>query len=297
MWSGIIDKFSRSDVLTVHGISIPTGFFEVQLPTTIVDTTWPAEHGAGVGKALDLGRAIPDVYGNVPRVHAVYINEHLLTNTYDYALCRGVRPIPALYRSLMSTSDASKAAVSKINPIEYTISTTLYPGFTVARFPVQQITGGSPHEIYADIAASLDEEYAYLVVGPGGTARNAARIIRILLAERGQPIDVPAFNQAEVDCAVLGLYVDFAIQEPTALQDLLHGLLALRDMTLTQTSRGWALRVDMRPTEITYAPNDGDVEIPTSSEACRLSPSSTTCRMRSPKSRSRPSGSPGDERR
>lgn len=261
VWSGIIDKITLGDNIVVNGVSMPAGFLETEIPVTLVDEAWLTSMGITnrPGAPIDLGARIPDVYGNVPRVKAIYVREDLLANIYDYVVCRGSKIIPALYRNMPSSS-TNGPRLSMINQSEWTGSWSIYPGFTTVRFTVRQVTGGDLHDIYADVTDAIQYEMA-----EPERMRNAARIIRTMLTDRAQPINAVKFNQAEADCAELGIFLDFAIQDAQTLQDILNGIMQIRDMVLSLTADGWGLSVDTRPQRIAYSFKAGpvDVDVPT----------------------------------
>jgi hypothetical protein len=255
VWDGIVNTVGISDTaVTLNGTPNPINILETEVPVAIVDETWPAGHGIGTGIPVDKGEPIPDVIGYVPRVKCIYVSEKLTTNEYHYVCTRGLATIPGLYRGVTG-GDKDKVQVSLINPIEYTVSYTAYPGYTAVIFPVRQIDfGGQASTIYADLATLVGNEIQ----------RNPARVMRTYLTDLGQTVVAAAFDRAETEYARLGYVVDFALTKVVQLQDLFRNLLQMLDGVLTKTSAGWTLDIDIRPTTVDYAFQEGpQVDVPT----------------------------------
>jgi hypothetical protein len=229
--------------LILTGVNVDTSIFAAPLPMRQITTTqFP--------RALDVGLYVSIVFGNVPKVPLRYINDDTSTNLYDYLVGEGALTVDAVYR------DGPNDTLYLVNPDEYVVSTTLYPGMTVVRFTTRQTNfQDALHLLFADVTGLQNE-------------RNFARAVRSVLSNSvwGMRLNVDAtsFTIAETAIAALGeFYCDGAILEPPDVQDLLRQLLLVRGMRLgLNQDAQWTLAVDTF--QISYAlraergPEDGE---------------------------------------
>lgn len=256
LWDGVLSAMELGDNdLIFNGTPHPISVLESLVPmeSALLTTTFATDRGF-TGTTTDAGSYVAYVVGNVPRVRGFLVNRDLLNNLYDYAFATGAHQILNTYRSIKSESQVG-AQVAMVTSSEYTVSTTLYPGFTVARFVVDQIdTGGALYTLYADLAPLAGAE----------AERLPSRMIRSVLEGYGQTCVAASFAAADDLYAQLDLGLDFAQQSQVSLLNLFRDGLLLLDGILTKTSAGWTLALDQRPTTIQYQLQEGPAaDVPT----------------------------------
>lgn len=209
--------------------------FEQQIPKKkIAVTEFP--------KAVDVGKVIPIIFGNAEKVPAVYVNDDVLTNTYDYIIGPGTLTVSAVYRTRQDNSFETAGTQ------EYTVSTTDYPGYTSIRFPLRQVDfNNNFHVIYVDVASD---------------SRNFVNAIEDILTDTtwglGQTVDTGTFTTAKQDIDDLGLYCDGAITGEGQAQDVLNSLMIVRGMRLGFSAAGeWTIVVDKIPPSVSMRLRDG----------------------------------------
>lgn len=220
--------------------------FNTELPNVRVSTT---TFGTRV---VDLGAAVNVVFGNVQVVKLPYINDDIFAHQYDYLVGAGSVTAPTLYRD-------NRGSLEQITTPEFTVSTSLYSGYTVVRFFARQVTfEGGFHTIYADI-------------GGLQTERNFARAIQTILTNTvwglSQSVDTASFDTvaAALD-AIGGLYCDGVIRPGSKAQDVLAQLCMVRGLRLGYTTTGlWTLAIDALPSatrmRLGTGPGDGERNI------------------------------------
>ena len=245
-WSGVFNRGDlRPGVLSVEGTNVDQAVFTQPLPSTVITTALHA------GVIPDVGKSVPVILGNVPRVPLVYVREDVLANLYDYLVGHGTVTVSAAYRNGPNgtlypigfgecLNASGLAATSWANASR----TDLYSGYTALRFPVfQQDFQGGRHLLSADVLGLQTE-------------RNFARAIQTILTNTtwglGKTVDVASFDTAAAALdAIPNLYCDGALTTPVQAQDVLAQLLMVRGMRLG-TRAGtttWTINVDTVQTE------------------------------------------------
>lgn len=193
-------------------------------------------------KAVDLQVPIPVVFGNVTQMLCPYINDDTIQNQYDYIVGYGAITISALYRN------GPNNTMVTITVPEYTVSTTLYPGYTIVRFPNRQVDFNNAfHKIYADVV---------------GSNRNFADAVKAVLTDTvwglGQTVDAASFATAATEITNLSIYCDGVLSTERQAQDVLRDMTIVRGMRLGYGVGGlWTLEVDRIPTVIQMVTGDG----------------------------------------
>lgn len=223
-------------------ISTDLSVLETEIPKRIVTTT------AFSTSSPDVGKTIPVVFGNVPKVPCLNVLDDTTNNLYDYVVCEDAVTISAVYR------DGPNDTLFTITASEYTVFKTLYPGYTALRFTTRQTNfQGGLHRLYADVTGLSAE-------------RNFARAARTILANSnwglGQRVNVASFATAEAALdAIGGLLCDGALLEPRQAQDVLRDLLMIRGMRLSLNSSGeWIISVDTQAVTATLSAHDGTAD-------------------------------------
>lgn len=193
-------------------------------------------------KAVDVGKVIPVPFGNEEKLVAVYVKDDTLNNIYDYIVGPGSLTVSAVYRTLPDNS-FERAGVQ-----EYSVSETIYPGYTAIRFPNRQVDfSNNFHTIYVDVSSS---------------SRNFARAIQSVLTNTvwglGQIVDTGSFDLAAQKLDDLGLLCDGAIRDEDQAQDVLNSLMIVRGMRLGFNASGqWTIAVDEVPPSVSMRLRDG----------------------------------------
>lgn len=202
--------------------------FQEELPRGVV--TAALFHSS----AVDVGQTISVFFGNVSRHRCLYVRD--VTPSYDYLVGRGSLTVPAVYRKINDVFQV-------VTVSEYTVNTSAYPGFTVIRFTVRQVSfQNSLYEIYAD------------VTGPSAE-RNFIRAIRSTVSDTtwglGQPVNAASFDAAETKLdpvtgtSMPGLNCDGVLAEPRQALDVLRELMMVRGIRLSTNSAGeWTVAID-----------------------------------------------------
>jgi hypothetical protein len=232
-WIGQIEQASLTGdgIIEIEGTNLDLAIFDQEIPRLTVET-------AVFPKALDVGKRIPVVFGNVPKVLLPYVQQDLIGGFYDYVIA-GPVTFAGLWRNGPNDSLAA------IQPSEYTVSDTSYGGLTTVRFFLQQVDfQGAPHRIYADVIGFQTE-------------RNFVRAVQRILSDTvwglGKSVDVANFTAAAtaLDAATGGagmLLCDGALLEAAKAKDVLRQLLMVRGMRLSMSSAGqWQITVDTTP--------------------------------------------------
>lgn len=217
-------------------VSIALTLSEQPVPSRLITT-------AEFPRAVDLQAPIPVVFGNPIQMPCPYINDDTLQNEYDYVVGYGTVTVSQLYRN------GPNNTMEKIHTTEYTVSTSLYPGYTVVRFPLRQIDFSAQfHKIYADVV---------------GASRNFVDAIEEILTNAtwglGQTVDAASFAAAATTLDNLSsMFCDGVLAAQVQAQDVLRQLLIVRGMRLGFNSTGqWTIAVDQIPTTIVMVVNDG----------------------------------------
>lgn len=192
--------------------------------------------------AVGIGKPIPVIFGISGSTNKVndawempYVGEDLGGNHYDYLLGQGTFTNITLYRDSLGNT------LLPVTASEYAINTELYPGFTVARFPLRQ----------ADGSGNL---YRMFAAGDGqATERNFARAIQSVLNDTtwglGLPIFTSAFDTAATALDTIGgLYCDARLTTQRPALDVLNALIMVRGIQLDKSVTGaWSITVDQDP--------------------------------------------------
>jgi len=245
-FAGIVSSVSITDEGVVIGCSNRASVLEEEIPKLKVDTSWPAaflgnpaESGTGLsvggGVAQDaLNRPVPIWFGDMPKVQTLYVNENIPANKYDYLVGHGHITVVNVYRT------GANNRLFLVNTAEYTVSTSLYPGYTVVRFVRRQVnTSNTLTDIFVD--------------GQGpATRKNFVTAIRHLLTKSwglNQVVDAVNFNAAAALVgAMTELECDGVLTESTPAMDVLKHLLMVRGMRLSLGPDGWRIAVDAAST-------------------------------------------------
>lgn len=236
--------------LEVHATNVDFAALDDEVPKLTVDTTlFPG--------AVDVGGVVPILFGSATNVWLPCILDDKPGSRFHYlaplASGGGAITVNALRRDGVGFEFFQNMDVS-----EYTVSTSLYPGFTAISFPRrQEREGGERYRIYGD----------FTCVDP--MDRNPVRARRNVLENAtwglGQSIDGASFDAAEADIvAIGGLFVDGVLtQRRTAIEVLKH-LGVFRGQTLGMNASGqWTESVDKKQAPATWltlrdGPGDGE---------------------------------------
>ena len=240
-WRGRVNRATlRPNRLEIEAVNVDLAKLEDLIPQGLVTT-------APFPNALDVGKCPPWVFGNVAKVPGLIINHDVGNNRTDVLFARGSVTLSAIYRSLgdfLGTVDAT----------EYTVSTTLYSGYTVARFPILQIDfQNAPHRFWADVTGLAAE-------------RNFARAIKTILSDTthglGVGVNAASFTTAEAALdAVGGLFCDGAMLDQVQAQTILQELLTVRGMRLGTNANGeYTLTADTEKQVLQLVLADGAIE-------------------------------------
>jgi hypothetical protein len=242
-WIGTVAQatLTGDGTLEIQGTNLAIDAFDWDVPWGEITTT-------DFPKALDVGRTVPVVFGNVPKVLLPNVCNDTSLNEYHYVV-RGGTGSGVSFAQLWR--DGPNDSLVAIGTGEYTSREDLYAGYLCARFTVQQITfQGGPHRIYADVVG-----YA--------TERNFVRAVQRIMSDTtwsiGAPIDVTSFNAAASAIAPLGLLCDGALVAPRKAKDWLRQLLMVRGMRLQVSTAGlWQISIDQQAAAPTLILGDGN---------------------------------------
>ena len=238
---GVVTKPSlTAGRLIIEGENFDPGIFEQDLPRGIITTDeFP--------NAIDLGLPITKVLGRVAQVPLRYINDDIVRSEFDYLVARGVVSVPFVFRLFNN-------ALTDVDPSEYTISYSNYPGYTTIRFTLRQtqtVSGNDFYPIFADVLGSDSE-------------RNVARAIQHMLSNTawglGRTIDITSFDAAAavLDPALTGLRVDGALTTLDQAQNWLRELFVFAGIRMHITAAGQiAIEVETEQTTPRLAAHDG----------------------------------------
>jgi hypothetical protein len=223
-------------ILTVRSIALTLA--EQLVPSKLITATeFP--------KAVDLQAVIPVIFGNPIQMLCPYINDDVLLDQYDYMVGYGSLTVDRLYRN------GPNNTMETISTSEYTVSTSLYSGYTVVRFPMRQIDFSDAfYKIYANVL---------------GVSRSFANAIKDVLSNAtwglGQLVSASSLALATTDLNNLGnLFCDGVLDKQIQAQDLLGQLLIVRGMRLGFDAAGeWTLTVDRPASVISMTVDSGTV--------------------------------------
>jgi hypothetical protein len=194
-----------------------------------------------------LGKAIPVVFGtDVGPYPTPYVGDDIANNQYDYLLGEGTQFFnTAFYR------DSIGDILSLVNSTEYTISSSIYAGVTVARFPLRQAKfGGGLHTLYAYTDGRTAEQ-------------NFARAIWTTLTDSvwglNTSVDSASCSAAATRLDAIGLLsCNGVMWKQAPAIDVINQWLMVRGMTLSAVSSGvWSLTVDQTSSSIIYGATFG----------------------------------------
>jgi hypothetical protein len=164
-WTGIIDeeRLHPDGSLELFGTSGNIGILNERIPKVLITpTNFPL--------AIDVNKAPNVVFGVVSKVRLHYVREDNTAAQYDYLIGHGATvDVLQVYRSITG-QDTNVQEFIVIPASEYTVSTTLYPGYTALRFGQRQ----------ADVATGLSGLYADL--SDTSLSRNVVNTIQAILS-------------------------------------------------------------------------------------------------------------------
>jgi hypothetical protein len=241
-WIGTVEQatLTGDGTLEIQGTNLALDAFDWDVPFGEITT-------ADFPLALDVGRTVPVVFGDVPKVLLPCVRRDTTLNQYDYVV-RGGTGSGVSFSQLWR--DGPNDSLAAIGVGEYTPSEGIYAGYLCARFPLQQINfQGGPHRIYADV-------HGYQ------TERNFVRAVQRIMSDPawsiGAPIDTASFDAAASAIAPLGLLCDGALVAPRKAKDWLRQLLMVRGMRLQVSAAGlWQISVDTQAAAPTLILGDG----------------------------------------
>jgi len=238
-FSGAITEQTISDdKAVVRLVSQDQDVLQTLIPKrTITSSIFPLAH-ADQG----LGRTVPIVFGTVLSPYPVpFVTDNTSSNVYDYLIGEG-----SSYTNVAMYRDTVGDILSLVSSTEYSLNTTSYSGFTVARFPLRQAQfGGGLHTLYATVAGMQPES-------------NFVRAIRTTLTNSvwgvSQQVHDTTFSSVESLLATVGsLACDGVLTEPRPAIDVLNQLCQVRGMTLSKTSSSaWTIAIDQGSSTATF---------------------------------------------
>lgn len=239
-FTGKIEVVEQGEgVIVIQATAPDVSVLNQEIPRGIVDVT------TFTANAVDVGKSIPVIFGNVEKVRCPYVNDNTGVSQYDYLIGRGSLTVAALYR------DGPNGTLHLIGAGEYTVETTRYAGLTSVRFTIrQQNFSAGFHAIYADVTGLAAE-------------RNFARAVKTLLSDTtyglSQSVNAASFTTGEAALDTVGsLFCDAAWLSPRRAEDVLRELLMVRGMRLGMNSAGeWTITVDTEATTARIAIRDG----------------------------------------
>jgi hypothetical protein len=220
-WSRRLESFtgvvtnpaSNESVITLRCASLNPADLETQIPKgTIKAEDFPL--------AVDIGKTPAVPCGLAPRVPMLYVHRDLEASVYRYVCRSGIAEIVNVYRGWQEKN------LFFVPPAEYTVSNTVYPGYTTLIFPEQQVdVSGGDVAIYADLSF------------PDAVERNPIRVLRRILNNPvwglGKPYNAASFAAAEAAVTAYGgLWADGFMQDPRAARDYLRQLMMYRGIRL-----------------------------------------------------------------
>ena len=226
--------------LIIEGENFDPGIFEQDLPKgTIMTDEFP--------NAVDLGLPITKVLGRVAQVPLRYINDDIVNSEFDYLVSRNIVGVSFIFRLF-------NGALTDVDPSEYTVSYTNYPGYTTVRFRLRQtqtVSGNDFYPIFADVLGRESE-------------RNVAIAIKNMLSNTiwglGRTVDTASFDAAAaiLDPSVTGLRVDGALTTVDQAQNWLKELFMFAGIRMHITAAG-AIAIDVETAQTTprLAAHDG----------------------------------------
>jgi hypothetical protein len=242
--SGIIAEQSISDEQAmIRVVSQDQDVLQTLIPRRTVTASLFSLAHADQG----LGRTVPVLFGRVASPYPLpYVTDNTTSNAYDYLIGEG-----ASYTNVSLYRDTIGDILSLVSSTEYTLNSSAYSGFLVARFPLRQAKfGGGLHALYATATGLTTEQ-------------NFAQAIRTTLVNSAwglrQAVDEPSFsNVSSVLVTVGSLSCDGALIEPRPAIDVLNQLLSVRGMSLSKTtSSNWTLKIDQGSAQPVYVANFG----------------------------------------
>lgn len=207
---------------------------------TVEATIFPLAH-----PQQGLGRPIPIKFGNASSTSKVldswelpYVTENTSLNQYDYLLGEGTLTNVSIYRNTVGET------LFLVPASEYTITSSAYSGFTVARFALRQANfSGGMHRIFG-AADGLQNE------------RNPAIAAQSIFGNTswglGLPVNSDSFSDCASDITAIGsLYCDGVIVEQRPAIDWLSQLFLFRGMSPSKNTSGqWTITADTGPTVV-----------------------------------------------
>lgn len=236
-FSGVISETKANPGrITVRATNLDLGIFETLIPKGLVTVEeFP--------QAIDVGKTKQFIVGNRNKVPCWYIKEDFAAGEFDYLIGYGSIAVSEMFVNWTDNSFWT------INPSDYTVSTSLYPGYTVARFTKPQVDySGGRHTVWANVSGLSAE-------------RNPIRSIRTLMNSvvfgLGKDIDTDSFDLGESQIP-LGLEVDFALVEQVPARQVLRELMMLRGARLVvRPSSAYGILVDAPTAEVYMDIRDG----------------------------------------
>lgn len=228
VWTGVVSRVQLDNgIVHIDGSSLNRGDLETEIPRgTLTTTDFP------LAAEPDLGKVFPVIFGNRFKVTCLYVKKDLVNSIFHYIVGRGALTVTAVFR------DGPNDTFYPVGVGEYSVSTSLYPGFTTLIFPlIQRNFQGADHVIYADVQGLQPE-------------RNFARAIRSVLSDQvwglGKPVKTSTFDTAEAQLNTIGgLLCDGLMASPQQAQFVLRQLMMARLMRIWVDEDGeYAIAVD-----------------------------------------------------
>lgn len=237
----VVDQQLTLDRVILRTMTQDLDDLQTLLPKRLVNaTTFPL-----APPQLGLGWPIPIVFGNAASTNTVndawelpYVTENTLLNQYDYLLGEGTLTNATIYRNTIGE------ALFEVPANEYTITSSAYVGYTVARFALRQANfSGGMHRIFG-AANGLQPERSPAIAAQSILGNTAWGL--------GLTVNSASFaTGADIITAVGSLYCDGVIAEQRpAIEWLSHILLFRRMSPSKNTSGQWTLSVDAQPTMV-----------------------------------------------
>lgn len=231
----VINQELKIDRVVLRTVMQDLDDLQTLLPRRTVDAaTFPlADSQQGLGKT------IPIVFGLAASTNKAtdawelpYVTENTSLNQYDYLLGEGLLTNATLYRNTIGDT------LFTIPSGDYTITSSAYAGFTVARFALRQTNfSGGMHRIFG-AADGLSAE------------RNFAIAIQSLLGNStwglGLSVNSTSFATAATALTTIGnLFCDGVMIEQRSALDWLNQMLVVRGMSPSKNNSGqWTISVD-----------------------------------------------------
>lgn len=235
----IMEQTINDDSVTVRLVSQDQDVLQTLIPRrTVTSSIFPLAHSE-----QGLGRTVPVVLGTVVSPYPLpYVTDNTSSNIYDYLVGEG-----SSYTAVSLYRDTAGDILSLVNSTEYSLNTTSYSGFTVARFPLRQVQfGGGLHTIYASVTGVQPEQ-------------NFGRAIRTVLTNsiwglNQNNVDDTSFSSVEsLSATVSSLACGGALLQSRPAVDVLNQLCMPQGMTLSKTnSNMWTLSIDQGSATATY---------------------------------------------